>query len=111
WIESKSPSVGGRKIRRGVTIGMKWRIERLRWNCSRVVKAKMGTACTHCSVPRTSGDPYLSLTCPVTPRRGCFVGRSERIVGNPYLIGLGKSKTLSVNFAGRRNHGTLPTIV
>ena len=33
WIESKSPSVGGRKIRRGVTIGIKWRIERLSWNC------------------------------------------------------------------------------
>src|SRR5580704_16069681 len=34
WIESKSPSVGGRKISRGVTIGIKWRIERLSWNCS-----------------------------------------------------------------------------
>src|ERR1700722_16631101 len=31
WIESKSPSVGGRNIRRGVTIGIKWRIERLDW--------------------------------------------------------------------------------
>jgi hypothetical protein len=40
WIESKSPSVGGRKIRRGVTIGIKWRIERLPWNCSGLVKTK-----------------------------------------------------------------------
>ena len=54
WIESKSPSVGGRKIRRGVTIGIKWRIERLRWNCSGLVKTKKGTACTHCSLPRTN---------------------------------------------------------
>src|SRR5579862_5766825 len=45
WIESKSASVGGRKIRRGVTIGIKWRIERLRWNCSGVVKTKKGAAC------------------------------------------------------------------
>src|SRR5579864_4161464 len=49
WIESKSSSVGGRKIRRGVTMGIKWRIERLRWNCSGLVKTKNGTARTHCS--------------------------------------------------------------
>src|SRR6266550_3958327 len=40
WIESKSPSLGGRKIRRGVTIGIKWRIKRLRWNCSGLAKTK-----------------------------------------------------------------------
>src|SRR5277367_2526303 len=40
WIESKSPSLGGRKIRRGVTIGIKWRIMRLRWNCSGLVKTE-----------------------------------------------------------------------
>jgi len=34
WIESKSPRVGGRKTSRGVTIGIEWRIERFRCNCS-----------------------------------------------------------------------------
>src|SRR5580700_1084948 len=41
WIESKSPRVGGRKTRRGVTMGIKWRIERLRCNCSGLMKAEM----------------------------------------------------------------------
>src|ERR1700685_1726430 len=36
WIASKSPRVGGRKTSRGVMIGIKWRIERLRCNGSGV---------------------------------------------------------------------------
>ena len=62
WIGSKSPSVGGRKIRRGVTIGIKWCIERLRWNCSGRVKRK-----GHC-LPRV---PYaLSSIVTVSPILG-----------------------------------------
>src|SRR5580698_470310 len=34
WIASRSSRIGGRKTRRGVTIGIKWRIERLNCNGS-----------------------------------------------------------------------------
>src|SRR5580698_633217 len=57
WIESKSPSLGGRKIRRGVTIGIKWRIKRLRWNCSGRVQTKKrclrAGSCPKCTVCQT----------------------------------------------------------
>src|SRR4029077_10523763 len=69
WIESKSSRVGGRKIRRGVTIGIKWRMERLRWNCSGLGKTKMVLRVRTTARRQLEIDPYsLNSTLPVRPR-------------------------------------------
>jgi hypothetical protein len=75
WIESKSPSVGGRKIRRGVTIGIKWRIERLRRNCSGLGEDE-NAQCLHAALRQ----------CTTQRSVFGFAGSTGKALGTPNIL-------------------------